>query len=150
PMFDGIKSMAKNAGRDPSALELIVGANVEIHDTPIEKDRVDFTGTLEQIAEDVAMNEAMRCISLTMTPAVTAAYEWSHFPVVADIGGGIGTQLVSILNASPSSRGILFDQPRIGSKPIYHSRMEVIAGDFFESVPTGADAYLLRWILHDW
>ena len=53
PMFDGIKSMAKNAGRDPSALELIVGANVEIHNTPIQKDRVDFTGTLEQIAEDV-------------------------------------------------------------------------------------------------
>jgi hypothetical protein len=97
-----------------------------------------------------AMNEAMRSVSVAMTPAVTAAYEWSHFPLIADIGGGIGTQLVSILDASPSSRGILFDQPRIGSEPIYHSRMEIIAGDFFESVPAGADAYLLRWILHDW
>src|SRR5437867_4937639 len=53
PMFDGIKGMAKDAGRDPSALELIVRANVEIQNTPIEKDRADFTGTLEQIAEDV-------------------------------------------------------------------------------------------------
>src|SRR5215510_8797678 len=52
-MFDGIKSMAKNAGRDPSAFELIVGAGIEIHNTPIQKDRVDFTGSLEQIAEDV-------------------------------------------------------------------------------------------------
>ena len=85
-----------------------------------------------------------------MTPAVTAAYEWSQFPVIADIGGGIGTQLVSVLEASPASKGILFDQPYLGPESISHDRMEAIGGDFFESVPTGADAYLLRWILHDW
>src|SRR4029077_6793225 len=55
PMFEGIKGMAKDAGRDPSALELIVRANVEIHNTPIENDRADFSGTLEQIAEDVTI-----------------------------------------------------------------------------------------------
>ena len=53
PMFEGIKGMAKEAGRDPATLELIVRANVEIHNSPIQKDRGDFTGTLEQIAEDV-------------------------------------------------------------------------------------------------
>ena len=53
-MFDQIKSMAKNAGRDPSALELIVCAGVEIRNTPIDKDRAEFTGTLEQIADDFA------------------------------------------------------------------------------------------------
>ena len=53
-MFDGIKNMAKDAGRDPSALELIVTAGVEIHETPIQKDRIDFTGSLEQIAQDFA------------------------------------------------------------------------------------------------
>ena len=53
PMFEGIKAMVKEAGRDPSALELIVRANVEIHNSPIQKERVDFTGTLEQIAGDV-------------------------------------------------------------------------------------------------
>jgi hypothetical protein len=99
---------------------------------------------------NAAMNEAMRSMSGAMTPAVTAAYKWSQFPVIADIGGGIGTQLVSILDASPSSKGILFDQPRVGAESISHSRMEAIGGDFFESVPTGADAYLLRFILHDW
>jgi len=46
--------MAKNAGRDPSTLELILGAGVEIHNARIENDRADFTGTLEQIAGDVA------------------------------------------------------------------------------------------------
>lgn len=53
PMFEGIKVMAKEAGRDPAALVLIVRANVEIHNTPIQKERVDFTGTLEQIADDI-------------------------------------------------------------------------------------------------
>jgi probable F420-dependent oxidoreductase len=53
-MFDGIKSMAKETGRDPVKLELIVRANVELSRAPIEKDRADFTGTLEQIAKDVA------------------------------------------------------------------------------------------------
>jgi probable F420-dependent oxidoreductase len=59
PMFEGIKNMAKEAGRDPSALELIVRANVEIHNSPIQKDRVDFTGTLEQIAEDVKTTQKL-------------------------------------------------------------------------------------------
>jgi alkanesulfonate monooxygenase SsuD/methylene tetrahydromethanopterin reductase-like flavin-dependent oxidoreductase (luciferase family) len=54
PIFDGIKDMAKAAGRSPSALELIIAAGVEIHKTPIQKDRLDFTGTLEQIAGDFA------------------------------------------------------------------------------------------------
>ena len=53
-MFDDIKKMAKAAGRDAAALELIVTAGVEIHKTPIEKDRTEFTGTLEQIGEDFA------------------------------------------------------------------------------------------------
>jgi probable F420-dependent oxidoreductase len=59
PMFEGIKNIAKEAGRDPSALELIVRANVEIHNSPIQKDRVDFTGTLDQIAEDVKTTQKL-------------------------------------------------------------------------------------------
>ena len=74
PIFDEIKSMAKNADRDPSALELIVGAGVAIHNTPIQKDRVDFTGTLEQIAEDVTtarkLGAAEVVISAQFSPGV--------------------------------------------------------------------------------
>ena len=53
-MFEGIKGMAREAGRNPAELELIVRANVGFSDKPINKDRADFTGTLEQIAVDVA------------------------------------------------------------------------------------------------
>jgi alkanesulfonate monooxygenase SsuD/methylene tetrahydromethanopterin reductase-like flavin-dependent oxidoreductase (luciferase family) len=53
-MFDSIRDMAKEAGRDSSALELIVTAGVEIHKKPIQKERTEFTGSLEQIGEDFA------------------------------------------------------------------------------------------------
>lgn len=99
---------------------------------------------------NAAANGAMRSPSKAMTPAVTAGHDWKQFPVIADVGGGIGTQLVSILDTSPSSRGILFDQPHLGVEAISHDRMDAIGGNFCEAVPEGADAYLLRWILHDW
>ena len=95
-------------------------------------------------------NEAMRSFSVAITPAVTASYDWSRFRVIADTGGGIGTQLVDILKAHPSCRGILYDQPDVVAGAIPHDRVEPIGGDFFESVPAGADAYILRWIIHDW
>ncbi len=67
PMFEGIKGMAKEAGRDPSVLELMVRANVEISDSsPIQKDRVDFTGTLEQIAEDVKATQKLGAAEIVL------------------------------------------------------------------------------------
>jgi hypothetical protein len=97
-----------------------------------------------------AFNETMRSLSAMITPAVTAAYDWSRFPVIADVGGGIGTQLADILNAHPTCHGILWDQPNVVAGAITHDRMKAMGGDFFKSVPAGADAYILRWILHDW
>lgn len=95
-------------------------------------------------------NEAMRSASAAISPAVAAAYDWRKFPVIADIGGGIGSQLVAILDAHPSVRGILFDAPAVIAQGIPHDRMERVGGDFFKSVPSGVDAYTMRWIIHDW
>ena len=95
-------------------------------------------------------NAAMRDLSASMTPAVTTSYDWSKFSVIADIGGGIGTQLSSILDAHPSCRGILFDQPHVVAESPLHDRMERVGGDFFREIPVQADAYLMRWIIHDW
>jgi hypothetical protein len=85
-----------------------------------------------------------------MTPAVAAAYDWSRFAVIADIGGGIGTQLVDILNAYAGCRGVIFDQPQVLSEAIEHDRVERVGGSFFENIPVEADAYILRNIIHDW
>jgi hypothetical protein len=95
-------------------------------------------------------NAAMRDLSASITPAVTASYDWSTFPVIADVGGGIGAQLASILDAHPSCRGILFDQPHVVADSPAHDRVERVGGDFFQEIPVKADAYLMRWIIHDW
>jgi hypothetical protein len=95
-------------------------------------------------------NAAMRDLSASMTPAVTMSYDWSKFSMIADIGGGIGTQLSSILDAHPSCRGILFDQPHVVAESPQHDRMERVGGDFFKEITVRADAYLMRWIIHDW
>jgi hypothetical protein len=70
--------------------------------------------------------------------------------VIADIGGGIGSQLSSILDAHPACRGVLFDQPDVVSEARDDDRIERIGGDFFKDVPVQADAYVMRWVLHDW
>jgi hypothetical protein len=89
--------------------------------------------------------------------AVVAAYDFSRFRTLVDVGGGQGALISSILIANPGLRGILFDIP-----PVIESararlvdsglatRCEPIAGDVFTAVPSGGDAYLLKWIIHDW
>lgn len=95
-------------------------------------------------------NEAMRDLSASISPAVAASFDWGRFGVIADIGGGIGSQLASILLAHPSCRGILFDQAAVVAQAPEHDRMARVGGDFFKEVPVKAHAYVMRWILHDW
>jgi probable F420-dependent oxidoreductase len=71
-MFDSIRTMARNAGRDPSQLQLIVRANVEIHDTPRAMDGMIFTGTLAQIREDVGACKALGAHEVHFDPTFTA------------------------------------------------------------------------------
>ncbi|MEM9014356.1 MAG: methyltransferase [Pseudomonadota bacterium] len=105
---------------------------------------------MQQNPEQGAMfNDAMRALAASITPAVTGAYDWGRFPVIADIGGGVGSQLIDILDAHPRCRGVLFDQPQAVAQAPDHGRMEAVGGDFFKGVPQ-ADVYILRWILHDW
>ena len=78
PMFEGIKNMAKEAGRDPSALELIVRANVEIHNSPVQKERGDFTGTLEQIAEDVKATQKLGATEIVFDAQFSPSVETAN------------------------------------------------------------------------
>ena len=100
--------------------------------------------------EATIFNQAMRDLSTSIGPAVAASFDWSRYPVVADIGGGIGSQLLSILDAHPSCRGILFDLPATVAQAPEHAKIERVGGDFFKEIPIQADAYVMRWILHDW
>src|SRR5262249_55672905 len=102
-------------------------------------------------------NEAMIGIHGQDGPAVIAAYDFSSFKSVVDIGGGTGMLLTTILQSHESSRGTLFELPQvlpqarrwIEASGLSH-RCDVIAGDFFKEVPHGHDAYILAHVLHDW
>jgi hypothetical protein len=109
----------------------------------------------EHPEESALFDGAMAALTGAANRAVLAAYDFSRFGTLADIGGGNGTLLAAILSANPGMRGILFDQPHVvagatGVLAPVADRCTVVSGSFFESVPAGADAYLLKWIIHDW
>ena len=108
-------------------------------------------------AQAEIFNCAMTDLSVGAAPAIVEAYDFSNFRVVADIAGGHGYLLAQILKASPNAKGILFDVASVteGADALLEregvaGRVEKISGDFFESVPAGADAYVMKHIIHDW
>ncbi|MBY0528494.1 MAG: methyltransferase [Gemmataceae bacterium] len=91
------------------------------------------------------------------TAAMLDAYDFAGIGVLADVGGGNGSLLTAALTRHPQLRGILYDLPGVAERAKANlraagldGRCEVIGGSFFESIPTGADAYLMRHIIHDW
>jgi len=102
-------------------------------------------------------NRAMTDISVGVAPAIVEAYDFSGFKVLADIAGGHGYLLAQILKANAQARGLLFDTSHViaGAGDLLErenvaDRVERVSGDFFESVPRGADAYMMKHIIHDW
>jgi ubiquinone/menaquinone biosynthesis C-methylase UbiE len=101
--------------------------------------------------------EAMDGLSVQVSRAVVASYDFSGIKRIVDVGGGQGTQISAILRAHPEMVGTLFDMPSVidGAEKQLEAagiadRCEVIAGDFFEFIPEGGDAYILSSVVHDW
>ncbi|OKH68770.1 hydroxyneurosporene methyltransferase [Mycobacterium sp. SWH-M5] len=102
-------------------------------------------------------NDAMTSMSeFAITPLV-AAYDFTPFGTIADIGGGHGRMLSAILASTTGSRGVLYDLPHVveGAPDMLTrhgvlDRVRVVPGSFFDSVPEGADLYVLKNIIHDW
>jgi ubiquinone/menaquinone biosynthesis C-methylase UbiE len=107
--------------------------------------------------EGIIFDRAMTGMSRRTTQSIVAAYDFSRFRRVVDVGGGHGAMLAAILAANPSVRGVLFDQATVvaGAATVLQEagvtdRCEVVGGDFFEQVTGDGDAYLLKTVLHDW
>jgi ubiquinone/menaquinone biosynthesis C-methylase UbiE len=113
---------------------------------------------LSQKPEQAAIfDKAMVGVHGRETAAILDAYDFSPFKSVADIGGGNGSTLSGILQRHPALHGTLFDLPGVIERASQNvekaglsNRMHLVAGDFFQSAPNGADAYFLRHIIHDW
>jgi SAM-dependent methyltransferase len=93
----------------------------------------------------------------TEAPQIAKQFDWSRFPDIVDVGGGDGPLFIEILRAHPDVTGHILDleptaiaaSKRLVAAGLEH-RASAIAGSFFDPLPTGADAYVLSDILHDW
>src|SRR5262245_54764454 len=116
-----------------------------------------FENNASNPKEEEIFNQAMNDIGQGAAEAVVQAYDFSGIGKIIDVGGGHGTLIAPILRKYPEMTGILFDLPHVAESARESiasaglaQRCEIVGGDFFKSVPAGCDAYLLRWIIHDW
>jgi hypothetical protein len=102
-------------------------------------------------------NAAMTANSRRVEQAILADGDFGRFAHVADIGGGQGSLMAALLQAHPALRGVVFDLPHVvaTAEPVLAAagvtgRCQLVGGDMFVSVPEGCDAYLMKYIIHDW
>jgi len=107
--------------------------------------------------EAAVFDAAMAAFTRLTAMAVVAAYDFSPFRVALDVGGGNGALLIGILQANPHLHGIVYDQADVAERAKAQiaadglsDRCKAVGGDFFREVPGGADAYLLKHVIHDW
>jgi len=102
-------------------------------------------------------DESMTNLSVIQSAALAASYDFSSIETLVDVAGGQGLLIASILKSNLTLKGVLFDQPHVieRAKRFLEAegvleRCQLAAGNFFESVPEGGDAYILKYIIHDW
>jgi len=100
-------------------------------------------------------NRVQHSNSAVMARSVPRSYDFSKFGTVMDVGGGHGLLMVEILRSAPGLRGILFDMPGVSQRNLLEEsgvadRCRVVEGSFFDPLPRGADAIVMKSIIHDW
>src|SRR5204863_6522084 len=102
-------------------------------------------------------NQAMTSFSASEIGPILASYDFSGIRKLVDVAGGYGSLLAAVLKANPDMQGVLFDAlpvieaagPELEAAGVA-DRCELASGDFFAAVPPGADAYMMKHIVHDW
>jgi hypothetical protein len=107
--------------------------------------------------EERTFADAMGSLAELDASAIATGYPFDGLGRICDVAGGRGVVLAEILRRHPQARGVLFDAPQVVAEaPALLARRGVaervtcVGGSFFEAVPEGCDAYLLRDVLHDW
>jgi ubiquinone/menaquinone biosynthesis C-methylase UbiE len=107
--------------------------------------------------EGVNFMKAMSGLTGAVIQHVLPEYDFTNFQTIVDVGGGNGALLMAVLDKAPQARGIVFDEEyvveetkRLLKQKGYDSRCEAAAGSFFDFIPSNADAYLMKMVLHDW
>ena len=119
------------------------------------KESFDYFAGEPELAE--LFNQTMTSVSELTDATVVAGYDFSAYPTIVDVGGGHGPLLAAILAGAPASRGVLYDLPGVVAdapsllrEHNVADRVHIAEGSFFDSVPAGGDAYILKNIIHDW
>jgi hypothetical protein len=102
-------------------------------------------------------NDAMTGASGLSIGPVIDAYDFTQYRTIVDVAGGHGRLLAAILASAPNAQGVLYDLPEViaGAMPLLQEkhvaeRVRLVEGSFFDGVPAGGDAYVLKNIIHDW
>jgi hypothetical protein len=115
----------------------------------------EYRSTRPELA--AGFDAAMTALTRHVDRALLDAYDFGRFGTIVDVGGNRGALLAAILREHPDARGVLFDQGHVvaGAPALLEAagvadRVRIEAGSFFDAVPEGGDAYLLKSIVHDW
>lgn len=101
-------------------------------------------------------NRGMTAFSTAEAPAIVDAYDFSGIRSLTDVAGGHGLLLATILEHYPDMSGALFELPQVvqglagGPLEQFGNRARIVEGDMFTSIPSGAGAYIMKRIIHDW
>ncbi|MCY9515888.1 methyltransferase [Paenibacillus apiarius] len=127
-----------------SAFEVKYGTNV-------------FSYLAKHPEAELIFQNSMTAYSRSIIPSILSAYDFSPFDTVVDIGGGHGILMEQLLTSCTQAKGIVFDQPAVieGTTQFMkqsglEERCVCVGGNFFEAVPEGGDAYMMKHIIHDW
>jgi hypothetical protein len=149
--------MSQEGQRAWSALGYSVATGAPAFDHVFGMPVFDFYAAHPDAERSREHDGAMAALTNLVTEAVLRAYDFSALGTLVDVGGGNGAFLAAILRANPALRGVLFDLPHVvaGASGVLTGadvtpRCAVVGGSFFESVPEGGDAYLMKRIIHDW
>jgi precorrin-6B methylase 2 len=137
--------------------QLLVALNSEtsVFETLYQKPLFEY---LEGNTEaNQTFNLAMKNSTASQKAAVVSQYDFSQFQTICDVGGGTGELLIEILEAFPSLQTTLYEQAsvinqakKVLEKTSYADSIKLISGDFFKSIPSNYDVYIMRHIVHDW
>jgi hypothetical protein len=136
---------------------LIDGVMTGGHAFRLEHGTDAWTYRRDHPEEAVIFNAAMNSASSLIADSVAGGYDFSSLQTVVDVGGGGGVLIAAILLRYPHLHGVLYDLPHVVADSAAFieraglaGRCDLVGGSFFESVPKGGDAYLLKSVLHDW
>jgi hypothetical protein len=152
-LFAGSEWMWEVFGKMPGVVKSGVNVFDDQYKTPM------FEWIAKHPTASQEFNNGMTAMSDVSSMMVVQALDFTGVKSVTDVGGGVGSLLSAVLRANPGLQGLLFEQPQVIesarsqgplSDLVKEGRCTFASGNFFKEQPEGMDAYLMKWILHDW